>query len=58
MLVCDPPRPPPGEPLLQRLRFTEPLKRTTSNVLNQIIDLSENFEVILLPMQIVFPPFI
>jgi hypothetical protein len=56
MLICDPSRPPSSESLLQRFRLAEPLKGISSNILDQIIDLSENFGITLLPLQIIFPP--
>jgi len=55
MFVSDPPRPPSSKLAPERFRLTKPLKRTTLSIFDEGVDLSKDFCVGALPMQIVVP---
>jgi hypothetical protein len=55
MLVINSPGPVPAQCMTKRLGFSGSFKRSTDNLLDEIIDSLKQFPVCLLPMEIVFP---
>jgi hypothetical protein len=56
--LIDPPRPAPGQAVLQRFRLAYPSKRIPLRVLDQVIDALEGFSILRLPVDVAVPGFI
>src|SRR5580704_9763856 len=58
VLAGDAAGPPAGEAVLQRLRLAEPLEGIAADVTDEVVDALQDFRIVPLPVDIVFPGFV
>jgi hypothetical protein len=55
MLLCNPSGPPPFQIFLERLWLADSRERAPQSIADDIVDPLEDFAVLFLPVQVVFP---
>ena len=55
VFACDPSGPETAQLMSQRLRFSQAVKRVSSDIFDQLIDSLESLFVVVLPVEVIVP---